>query len=78
MVGDRRVTAVGVAIGRASAVGVGDAGESVGTGAETGLRVLGVGEGAESAEVAFTNEVALMVGVGCVVSSVVAVTTTVT
>jgi hypothetical protein len=39
--------------------------------------VLRVGEGAESAEVAFTGEVALL-GVGCVVSSVVAVTTTVT
>jgi hypothetical protein len=33
MVGERRMTVVGVAIGRASAVGVGDAGESVGTGA---------------------------------------------
>ena len=78
MVGERRMTAVGVAIGRASAVGVGDAGESVGTGAEAGLGVLGVGEGAESAEMSFTGEGALLVGVGCVVSSVVAVTTTVT
>jgi len=76
LVGEIVGVAVGFVTGRASAVGVGAVTEDVGSGAGRG--VFGIGEGVESTEVVFVGKDKLLVGVGCVVWSGVAVTTTVT